>query len=63
MDKTNRWYDPKFVEHTMKGLPCYPVYMQVLHRTSIIIHYIQTSYVMYCNTVTTSESVYDVLTH
>ncbi|KAG5181186.1 hypothetical protein JKP88DRAFT_322373 [Tribonema minus] len=28
MDKTNRWYDPKFVTHTMGGLPCYPVYMQ-----------------------------------
>jgi len=28
LDQSDRWYDSKFVEHTLGGLPCYPVYMQ-----------------------------------
>ncbi|CAN0254904.1 unnamed protein product, partial [Discosporangium mesarthrocarpum] len=27
-DKEDRWYDGKYVNHTMQGLDCYPVYMQ-----------------------------------
>ncbi|CAN0270186.1 unnamed protein product, partial [Phaeothamnion confervicola] len=27
-DPTDKWYDEKFVNHTLRGLDCYPVYMQ-----------------------------------
>ncbi|CAN0349939.1 unnamed protein product, partial [Laminaria digitata] len=27
-DVSNRWYDGKYLDHTMNGLDCYPVYMQ-----------------------------------
>ena len=29
-DVSNKWYDGKYLDHTMNGLDCYPVYMQVL---------------------------------
>lgn len=28
-DAENKWYDGKYLNHTMNGLDCYPVYMQV----------------------------------
>lgn len=28
-DPEDRWYDQKFVHHTLSGLDCFPVYMQV----------------------------------
>lgn len=28
-DVENKWYDGKYLNHTMNGLDCYPVYMQV----------------------------------
>lgn len=28
-DVDNKWYDGKYLNHTMNGLNCYPVYMQV----------------------------------
>lgn len=30
-DVSNKWYDGKYLDHTMNGLDCYPVYMQVLY--------------------------------
>lgn len=28
-DVEDKWYDGKYLNHTMNGLDCYPVYMQV----------------------------------
>lgn len=28
-DRNDKWYDGKFVHHTLASLDCYPVYMQV----------------------------------
>lgn len=28
MDVGEKWYDGKYLNHTMNGLDCYPVYMQ-----------------------------------
>lgn len=27
-DSNDKWYDEKFVHHTLSGLDCFPVYMQ-----------------------------------
>lgn len=32
-DAKHRWFDSKYVQHTLGGLDCYPVYMQVKRRT------------------------------
>lgn len=35
-DVEEKWYDGKYLNHTMNGLDCYPVYMQVrLDRVSL----------------------------
>lgn len=31
-DVEDKWYDGKYLNHTMNGLDCYPVYMQVGER-------------------------------
>lgn len=31
-DVEDKWYDGKYLNHTMNGLDCYPVYMQVRER-------------------------------
>ncbi|CAM9145195.1 unnamed protein product, partial [Hapterophycus canaliculatus] len=31
-DSENKWYDQRFVHHTLAGLDCYPVYMQARRR-------------------------------
>ena len=31
-DVEDKWYDGKYLNHTMNGLDCYPVYMQARER-------------------------------